>query len=162
MKLDGSCHCGSVRFSLETPHPVPYQRCYCSICRKTQGDGGYGVNLGGLAGTLKVEGSEHLSVYRARMGEESDGRPILSKMERSFCKHCGSHLWAWDPRWPELIHPHASAIDSDLPEAPQRTHIMLGSKANWVRLEAGPGDKTFEDYPEESLEAWHKRMGMEG
>ncbi|NWC98411.1 GFA family protein, partial [Pseudomonas sp. P7779] len=49
MQLEGSCHCGAVSFSLESAHPYPYQRCYCSICRKTQGGGGYAINLGGDA-----------------------------------------------------------------------------------------------------------------
>ncbi|MCL7942209.1 hypothetical protein M8009_18170 [Halomonas sp. ATCH28] len=33
MLLEGSCHCGAVHFRVDSPHP--YQRCYCSICRKT-------------------------------------------------------------------------------------------------------------------------------
>lgn len=37
MLLEGSCHCGAVRFTVHSKHPVPYQRCYCSICRKTAG-----------------------------------------------------------------------------------------------------------------------------
>ena len=37
MKLEGSCHCGAVRFTVEAPHPYPYCLCYCSICRKTAG-----------------------------------------------------------------------------------------------------------------------------
>ena len=40
MRLKGSCHCGAVRFSLESETPFPYLRCYCSICRKTAGGGG--------------------------------------------------------------------------------------------------------------------------
>lgn len=56
MHLEGSCHCGEVTFSLDSAHPYPYQRCYCSICRKTQGGGGYAINLGGDATTLKVRG----------------------------------------------------------------------------------------------------------
>ena len=43
MLLKGSCHCGSVRFEVESPHPYPYNLCYCSICRKTAGGGGYAV-----------------------------------------------------------------------------------------------------------------------
>jgi len=39
MKLEGSCHCGAVRFSLLSATPYPYQRCYRSICRKTHGGG---------------------------------------------------------------------------------------------------------------------------
>ncbi|MGI9046838.1 MAG: GFA family protein, partial [Burkholderiales bacterium] len=40
MKLEGSCHCGAVRFRVESAHLYPFMRCYCSICRKTAGAGG--------------------------------------------------------------------------------------------------------------------------
>jgi len=56
VQLEGSCHCGKVRFRVRAPHPYPYQRCYCSICRKTQGGGGYAINLGAEAATLRVTG----------------------------------------------------------------------------------------------------------
>jgi hypothetical protein len=156
MKLEGSCHCQAVCFSLESKHPCPFMLCYCSICRKTNGSGGFGINLGGDFGTLKVEGADHITVYRARM---PDGKH--SRGERSFCKHCGSGLWAWSPDWPELVHPFASAIDTELPAAPERTHILLGSKASWVPVQAGPNDKQFDGYPDESLAAWHQRFGLE-
>jgi hypothetical protein len=92
-----------------------------------------------------------------------DGRGgfTQSRGERSFCKHCGSGLWAWSPDWPELVHPFASAIDTELPVAPERTHILLESKASWVPLELGPHDKQFDEYPDESLAAWHQRLGLE-
>jgi hypothetical protein len=45
MLLEGSCHCGAIRFRVESETPYPYQACYCSICRKTAG-GGYAINLG--------------------------------------------------------------------------------------------------------------------
>ena len=157
MRLEGSCHCGAVCFSLEAGAPVPYMRCYCSICRKTAGGGGYAINLGGEAASLKVEGEEHLSVYQARI--ESHGEP--SQARRHFCRHCGSALWVFDPRWPDLVHPFASAIDTPLPTPPERVHIMLGSKAGWVELPpAGPLDPRYREYPEESLAAWHTRHGV--
>jgi hypothetical protein len=156
MKLDGSCHCGGVRFSLHSKHPYPFNLCYCSICRKTGGGGGYAINLGGDAGSLKVEGEANLRVYQADLGggEISSGR-------RNFCGVCGSALWLWDPRWPELIHPFASAIDTALPTPPERTHLMLSSKASWTPVDTGAGDQTFEEYPSESLSAWHQRLGLE-
>jgi hypothetical protein len=89
----------------------------------------------------------------------SNGRQSVG--ERRFCRRCGSALWAWDPRWPELLHPFASAIDTELPPAPETTHIMLGSKASWVPVEPGPNDKCFDEYPEESIAAWHQRLGLE-
>lgn len=74
MQLEGSCHCGAVSFSLESAHPYPYQRCYCSICRKTQGGGGYAINLGGDARSLKVRGRKLISIYHARMKEPGQRR----------------------------------------------------------------------------------------
>lgn len=161
MKLEGSCHCGSVRFKLESAAPYPFMRCYCSICRKTAGAGGYAINLGGDFGTLKVKGKKHLSVYRARILDPETGKKKRSPARRHFCERCGSPLWLWDPRWPELVHPHASAIDSELPVPPEHTHILLGSKAGWVEVQAKRKDSKFDQYPVESLAQWHQRLGLE-
>ena len=156
MLLEGSCHCRAVRFSVESHEPVPFMRCYCSICRKTAGSGGYAINLGAVQATLQVQGREHLSVYQARL---ADGRQ--SSGQRHFCSVCGSALWMWDPSWPELVHPHAGAIDTPLPAPPRSTHIMLGSRPDWVAVDAGPDDARFDAYPDESLADWHRRMGLQ-
>jgi hypothetical protein len=37
MLLEGSSHCGAIRFRVESE--TPYHACYCSICRKTAGAG---------------------------------------------------------------------------------------------------------------------------
>lgn len=155
MKLEGSCHCRAVRFSVESHTPYPFNLCYCSICRKTAGGGGYAINLMGEAKSLKVTGRARLAYYRARMnGSRSDAR-------RHFCRRCGSHLWLWDPSWPDLVHPLASAIDTALPKAPERVHLMLGSKAGWVPVpKAGRKNRHFDEYPEESIEGWHKKRGL--
>jgi hypothetical protein len=160
MKLTGSCHCGAVRFSVSSAAPAPFMRCYCSICRKTNGGGGYAINLGGDFRTLEVEGSENISVYRATVADET-GKTRKSTCERRFCRICGSGLWVYTPDWPDLVHPFASAIDSDLPAAPEHTHIMLASRAGWVPVEAGPDDRQFDAYPDESLADWHKRLGLD-
>lgn len=154
MLLEGSCCCGAIHFRVESPQPYPFNRCYCSICRKTGGGGGYAINLGALSASLEVEGREQLGVFHARIdGQESPA-------ERHFCKACGSALWLYDARWPELVHPFASAIDTELPKPPQHTHMMLNSKASWVEVEAKEGDLLYEQYPEESLAQWHERHGL--
>ena len=144
MRLKGSCHCGAVRFSLDSETPYPYQRCYCSICRKTAGGGGYAINIMGNTATFKSRGRTR--IYRATRGGP----------QRHFCPKCGSALWLWDPRWPELIHPFASAIDSKLPPAPEHVHILLDSKAGWVPVDAKSDDQKFDEYPDQSLEDWHR------
>lgn len=160
MLLEGSCHCGAVRFTLHSAHPYPYQRCYCSICRKTQGGGGYAINLGGDAASLKVRGRKHISIYHAKI-REAGQRTRTSGAERHFCSQCGSGLWLYDARWPELIHPFASAIDTPLPVPPEHTHLLLRSKASWVEVQPGRKDQQFDDYPQESIAQWHQRLGLE-
>jgi hypothetical protein len=154
MRLDGSCHCGEVRFSVESITPYPYMRCYCSICRKTAGGGGYAINIMGRYDTLQVDGTNSMTVFRARI----DGRK--SSAERRFCKHCGSALWIYDEAWPELVHPFASAIDTALPVPPERVHLMLDFAPDWVQPDIRDTDDSFCGYPAESIADWHDRRGL--
>ena len=161
MQLKGSCACGAVAFELDSTHPYPFNLCYCSICRKTAGGGGYAINLGGDAATLKVTGEANKAVYQALVENPERGVTERSPAERHFCRRCGAALWVWDTRWPELVHPFASAIDTPLPIPPERTHLMLGSRAAWVVPAVVEGDSEFEAYPEESIAEWHRRLGLD-
>lgn len=160
MLLKGSCRCGAVRFEVASHTPVPYQLCYCSICRKQQGGGGYAINLSGNSATLKVTGKRALGLYRAEIEDDEHGTCELSTGERRFCKSCGAALWLYDPTWPELVHPFASAIDSELPKAPSKVHLMLKYKASWAEPNVAPGDAVFDLYPEQSIADWHKSRGL--
>ena len=157
LKLEGSCRCGKVHFSVDSHAPVPFMRCYCSICRKTAGGGGYAINLHADKGTLKVEGDT--SVFHAAI-EDDDGKCEVSSGERHFCPACAAALWVFSPDYPELLHPFASAIDSELPKAPSSVHMMLGSKASWVEPHIGPEDLCFDSYPDVTLEDWHRARGL--
>lgn len=160
MKLKGSCHCGAVAFEVECPHPYPFNICYCGICRKTAGAGGSAINLGADFQSLRVTGEDKIRVYHAVL-RDADGKVTgESPAGRHFCGTCGSPLWLWDPRWPDLVHPHASAIDTELPSPPERTHLMLDHKPAWVNANIGDKDRSFGEYPEESLAEWHRRLGL--
>jgi len=148
MQLKGSCHCGAVRFSLDSETPYPYMHCYCSICRKTAGGGGYAINIMGKADTFRKRGRTR--VYRATRGGG----------ERHFCPRCGSALWVWDKHWPEWIYPFASAVDTPLPRSKERQHILLNSKANWVPVPRGSGEKRFLEFPREAIIDWHRKRGL--
>lgn len=159
LRLEGSCRCGAVVFSCDSHTPVPYQLCYCAICRKTAGGGGYAINLGADSRGLTIGGKSAIGVYRAKI-DPDNGVCEVSTGERNFCKRCATALWLYDPTWPHLLHPFASAIDTPLPKAPRRTHLMLAFKPDWVPLEADTDDLMFDHYPEESIEAWHRRNAM--
>ena len=126
MRLEGSCRCGAISFSVDSHTPYPYERCYCSICRKSTGGGGYAINIMGLADTLRVKGKRALGVWNAPI-EGHKG-----SADRHYCKRCGTPLWVSDEQWPELVHPFASAIDTELPKAPSTVHLLLRDKASWV------------------------------
>ena len=154
MLLEGSCHCNAVTFTVNSRVFYPYMLCYCSVCRKTAGSGGYAINLSADADSLEVKGRENISVYQATI----DG--TQSQAQRNFCSKCASALWLWDPRWPELLHPFASAIDSPLPRPPQNVHIMQSALATWVEPNIKQDDLAFDEYPEESIADWHRRHGL--
>jgi len=161
MKIEGSCYCRRVRFSAESLTPYPYMRCYCSICRKTAGGGGYAINIMAQAETLKVTGDEHVTFHQAQAeSEDEPGKMVTSPAKRHFCRHCGSALWVADPRWSQWIYPFASAIDTPLPKPPETVHIMLDFVAPWVDVPHGAKHVHFASYPEESIVDWHKRQGL--
>ncbi|MGF1465466.1 MAG: GFA family protein [Sandaracinaceae bacterium] len=161
MHLRGSCHCQRVVFEVDCDCPVPFLHCYCSICRKTSGGAGCLVNLGGSYASLTIlRGEGDVRAYRARVDAEdgAPGRP--SEHRRYFCTYCGSHLWAWNAEWPDLVHPVAAAIDTPLPEPPSRAHMMVRSAPPWARPSSGPGDSTHDGYPPFSLRSWHEARGL--
>lgn len=160
MKLQGSCRCGAVSFSVDSHTPAPYQLCYCSICRKQAGGGGFAINLGADARTLKIEGKDAIGIFRASIHDDEHPEGETSSGERNFCTKCGTALWLFDPSWPDLVHPFASAIDSELPKPSSRVHLMLRYKASWVEPEIREGDERYDLYPELSIADWHKKHGM--
>jgi len=159
MKLEGSCHCGAVEFTLDSHTPVPYQLCACSICRKVGGYSG-SINLGGIASSLKIsKGEDKIKKYVATKDPRTPHAEKCSS-ERSFCGECSTMLWLWDHHWPELIHPFASALDTDLPVPDEMVCVLANSKPKWVRWPEGKKSVHEVYNGEESIEGWHKRNGV--
>jgi hypothetical protein len=77
-KYEGSCHCGAVRFEIETDFPE-LTRCDCSICRRKN------------ALMVKV----HESRFRLLSGEESltEYRFHTMTARHFFCKTCGIYTF---------------------------------------------------------------------
>ena len=149
MQLAGSCFCGAVRFTVETRTPYPYRRCYCARCRKTAGGTGAAANLLAQASTLEVDGADALTEYAA---------PNTTRTR--FCSRCGSALYLTIDAAADFVYPFASAVDTALPEPPEQVHMLLDSKANWVRVDAREGEPQCASYYPHSLEEWHRQHGL--
>jgi len=152
MRLEGSCQCGKARFSVMSDTPMPFMFCYCSICRKTTGF--ITCNVMGKRETLRVTGARHMKKHHAVLRARGM-RSLRSRGERWFCGLCGTHLYVLDDRWPEGVWPNAAALDTPLPEPPERVHIMLRYKPSWVPV-PGRGPR-YDEYPELSIAEWHDR-----
>lgn len=75
MRLEGSCECGAVQFSVASETPYPYRICYCRRCRKAAGAVGAAVNILADAETLEVRGDVSPTRY------EHETEPVIT----SFC-----------------------------------------------------------------------------
>jgi len=161
MLIEGSCHCQAVRFRLDSTTPVPYQDCFCSICRKTAGGSGSAGSIMGDKSTMVVEGEEFVGTYRAQLPDpQNPGQTRTGALRRCFCTRCGSALWGYNPEWGELVYPVSSAVDTPLPMPKERVHVFVDSKASWVRVPDGAGETCFAEHPEESIAGWHERRGL--
>ena len=90
---NGGCHCGKVRFEVETTARPPLQECTCSICRMT----GF-VHLIVPASRFRLlRGADDLTEYRFNTGVA----------RHLFCRHCGVKSF-YVPR----SHPHGYSVNA--------------------------------------------------
>ena len=110
--------------------------------------------------TLKVRGKKAIRIFHAEI-EDDDGHCEKSRGQRHFCSKCASALWLYDPEWLDLVHPFATAIDTRLLKPPSKVHVMLKFKSALGRCPISRrGDRKFQGYPRDSIEAWHRKRGL--
>ena len=86
MKLEGTCLCGAVKFTVESHTPYPQEKCYCSICRKIAGSAGYAIHLLAKAKTLRVQGKDNIVEYRAMIKNPEIRKQGLATAKIAFVK----------------------------------------------------------------------------
>jgi hypothetical protein len=86
--LQGSCHCGTVKFEVRTA-VVPAGRCNCSLCRRK----GALMTPVFAANQLKIlSGEDALTLYRFN----------TRVAKHFFCKHCGIYPFHQTRKDPQL------------------------------------------------------------
>ncbi|KAG0155478.1 hypothetical protein PDIDSM_1055 [Penicillium digitatum] len=111
-----------------------------------------------LAASAIIKGKDLIKKYSAIKDRGTPDEKLCSS-ERNFCSNCSTMLWLWDHHWPKLVHPFASAIDTELPVPDEMVCIMDGSKPAWARWPEG-NKSVHEEYGQDSLEGWHKKHGL--
>ena len=116
--LTGSCACGTVQFEVELPfRTVGY--CHCKRCQKRSGTA-WSLNGTAPAGAFTlVSGADAIRTWRP-----PDGRP------KSFCEHCGGHVYSGELDGDGLVGVRLGAVDGD-PGMRPRWHQWLESAPDW-------------------------------
>ena len=107
VKLNGSCHCGVVKFTAELPFGLASaRRCTCSICRMR---GAVGVTSTHEGFTI-TQGADKLATYRFNTGTA----------EHHFCSVCGIYTHHKRRSNPDQLGVNVACLDGvspfDLPE----------------------------------------------
>ena len=106
-KINGSCLCGSVRYTISGPI-TSMGHCHCKMCQHYHGTA-YSTYAMLPRSAFKITGGEQsLKVFRS-----SD--PV----ERAFCGACGS----------PISYTHADSKD-----CPPQYHIFVADKVAWLEI----------------------------
>jgi hypothetical protein len=127
-KYVGGCHCGAVRFEVETDLGKGASRCNCSICTKIAQTGG----IVKPAAFKVIAGEGNLGMYEwgAKIGQ------------RYFCKTCGIHCFGrghLEVIGGDYVSVNYNCLD-DVDPSELKVIYFDGRHDNW---QAGPRDRPW-------------------
>lgn len=93
----GGCHCGAVRFNVDTPETVTAHRCNCSICAMT----GFVHLIVPKEQFHLIAGEDNLTDYRFNSGVA----------QHLFCKTCGVKSFYVPRSNPDGISVNVNCLD---------------------------------------------------
>ena len=129
MRLEGSCQCGAVTFRVDSPHPYPYQRCYCSVCRKTRG----AAAMPSISGRFRQpagHGRQHNRSTSPAEGPEEPA-PIAARPSVHFCGRCAAPSGSTTPTGRSWSTPSPRPSIRPCRYRRNSTRIMLEFKPDW-------------------------------
>lgn len=118
----GTCLCGSISYEIDGKLG-DFGYCHCTSCRKASGSA-HGANSG-------VERSK----FRLR-DDPGDLKQFESSPGkfRAFCGNCGSPIYAYLSKTPELIRIRLGTLDTPFGKR-AKAHTFVADKAAWDIIE---------------------------
>lgn len=110
----GGCHCGRVRFEVESPAAIAATECNCSICSKS----GYLHLIVPRSEFKLVSGEDALETYTFNTGVA----------QHHFCRHCGIKSFYVPRSHPDGVSVNVRCLD---PGTIERIEVASFDGANW-------------------------------
>ncbi|HEX4302486.1 MAG TPA: GFA family protein [Rhizomicrobium sp.] len=122
MKIDGTCHCGTIAYEAEID-PAMVGICHCTDCQTLSGSP-YRVTLPTPTQNFRpLRGELRTYIKTADSG---------TKRAQTFCANCGTPIYAAAPENPPTVSLRWGAIRQRAQLPPQRA-IWCGSAAPFAR-----------------------------
>lgn len=115
VKFQGGCHCGRVRFEVESNLPIEVERCNCSICSMS----GYLHLIVPRSRFSILSGEEHLNTYTFNSGVA----------QHYFCQTCGIKPFYVPRSNPDGMDVNANCLD----EQPTDMVVVEFDGQNWEK-----------------------------
>ena len=112
----GGCHCGRVRFEVDSPGDIEADECNCSICRKT----GYLHLIVPKEDFRLIAGEDDLETYTFNTGAA----------QHYFCRHCGIKSFYVPRSHPDGISVNINCLE---PETILSLTVTAFDGANWEK-----------------------------
>jgi len=118
----GSCLCGNIRYEIHS-ELSEFGYCHCTSCRKASGSA-HGANAGlERADFALSDPSGFLREYESSPGKY-----------RTFCANCGSPIYAYLTKTPDLIRIRLGTLDTPFSKHAV-AHTFVADKAPWDEIE---------------------------
>ena len=128
--------CGEVTFSFHVD-ALDYGFCHCRTCQKASGVA-FTANLPVGRKDIELAGADSIREYESSAGKF-----------RCFCANCGSPLFAYRSKSPDILRVRLGSLDTTFDESP-RCHFFTADKAPWFA-----GSHMVQEFP-----AWPDRSVM--
>lgn len=121
LMLTGSCHCGTVQFSVDRKlGDVRY--CYCTTCRKLSGSAFSAVAFIPTSLFSLNQGSDQLAVYESSPGKH-----------RHYCATCHAPIYVAVSASPDQVRIRLEVLDTET-DVNISAHMWVSEKPRWHKI----------------------------
>jgi hypothetical protein len=133
MKVDGSCHCGYIKYEAEID-PEKVAICHCTDCQTLSGS---------AFRTVVPVAKEHFRMLGAQPKVYVKTAESGSKRAQAFCPECGTAIYASAVSDPQSFNLRIGSIRQRA-ELPPKTQVWCRSALPWVMeaVSASPALRT--------------------